>query len=155
PQERAVQEQAIDVQLELRNALRPLGEYERQLTRLREAEALAETLGDQRRLGRVLSHMGNCFYQTGEYERAVDVGERALRLPAALEDVALRAGTNAGLAGAYTMLGEYGRAIECATRIIASLAEDLLLGSLDGMLAPPSLEARTWMAWCLAEQGHF
>src|SRR5262249_53923418 len=47
-------EQAIDLRLALRTALRPLGDNARILAALREAETLATTLDDQHRLGQVL-----------------------------------------------------------------------------------------------------
>ena len=51
PERRDTLEQAIDLRFDLRNALTPLGEHERILDSLRDAEALAEALGDQQRLG--------------------------------------------------------------------------------------------------------
>jgi len=48
-------EQAIDLWLALRTALRPLGDYERSLAALHEAEALATALDDSRRLGQKAS----------------------------------------------------------------------------------------------------
>ena len=50
-------EQAIDLRIDLRNALSPLGEREQILGYLREAETLAEALGDHRRLGRLAGYM--------------------------------------------------------------------------------------------------
>src|SRR4029434_2009973 len=53
PEQRGTLEQAIDLRLALRTALRPLGEFERILTCLREAETLAAALNDTRRLGQI------------------------------------------------------------------------------------------------------
>jgi predicted ATPase len=52
PESRTTMEQAIDVRCELRMALVPLNEMGRIFDILREAEALAQALGDRRRLGR-------------------------------------------------------------------------------------------------------
>ena len=57
PESRDTREQAIDLRFDLRIALHPLGEYERGLDYLREAETLAEALDDQRRLGQVSAAM--------------------------------------------------------------------------------------------------
>jgi predicted ATPase len=57
PQGRETCAQAIDLRSHLGNALVPLGKFSRILDRLREAEPLAETLADQRRLGQVFSFM--------------------------------------------------------------------------------------------------
>ena len=51
PETRETLEQAIDLRFDLRTALFPLGEFERIFGCLREAEGLARTLDDQRRLG--------------------------------------------------------------------------------------------------------
>ena len=51
PEGRARQEQAIDVRFGLRHALGQRLENDRILTHLREAEGLAQALGDQHRLG--------------------------------------------------------------------------------------------------------
>ena len=53
PESRSTLEQAFDIRLELRPVLTQLGEVRQTLERLREAEALAERLNDDRRRGRV------------------------------------------------------------------------------------------------------
>src|SRR5262245_45214129 len=53
PEQRDTREQAIDLRLALRTALRPLGENTRSLAALHEAESLAVALDDHRRLGQV------------------------------------------------------------------------------------------------------
>ena len=53
PEQRDTLEQAIDLRLALRSALRPSGDFGRILACLREAEALAAALDDPRRLGQV------------------------------------------------------------------------------------------------------
>ena len=56
PETRETREQAIDIRFDLRNALFPLAEFGRIEGYLREAELLARTLDDQRRLGWVLAY---------------------------------------------------------------------------------------------------
>src|SRR5262249_56184954 len=53
PETREPREQAIDLRLALRSALRPLGDFRRMLATLREAEALAVALDDPHSLGPV------------------------------------------------------------------------------------------------------
>ncbi|HEY5868632.1 MAG TPA: hypothetical protein VI542_24245, partial [Candidatus Tectomicrobia bacterium] len=60
PDGRATREQAIDLRFDLRNALHPLHEERRLLTHLRQAETLAEALGDQRRLGHLAGYLSVC-----------------------------------------------------------------------------------------------
>ena len=61
PEQRDTRAQAIDLRLDLRNALFPLGDFGRILDLLREAESLTEALGDQGRLGRVSAFMIAAF----------------------------------------------------------------------------------------------
>jgi hypothetical protein len=62
---RETQAQAIDVRFELRHALLPLAEFGRIEEYLREAERLAQTLDDQRRLGWVSAYMSSHCLVTG------------------------------------------------------------------------------------------
>ena len=57
PQSPETREQAIDLRLDLQAPLNGLGEIERLLDYLREAEPLAGALGDLPRMGRVAAHM--------------------------------------------------------------------------------------------------
>ena len=78
PEQRATREQAIDLRVALRSALRPLGDFERILAALREAETLATALADSRRLGQVSHFLSNCFYFMGAYDQAIAAAQRAL-----------------------------------------------------------------------------
>jgi DNA-binding NtrC family response regulator len=83
PEQRRTQEQAIDLRYDLGNALQALGEFERRLAHLREAETLAEVLGDQRRLGELCTNMTHAFWTMGDYDNALTYSQRALTLAAA------------------------------------------------------------------------
>src|SRR4029450_6589179 len=76
PESRAMCELAIDLRLAMDDALWRLGEWGRVLASLREAEALAECLGDQRRLAHVSSEMADGFRILGDHERGVMAGQR-------------------------------------------------------------------------------
>ena len=86
PEHRDTREQAIDLRLDLRNALFPLGDFGRILDLLREAESLAEALGDQGRLGRVSAFMIAAFQMRGDPDRALASGQRTLSIAEALGD---------------------------------------------------------------------
>jgi class 3 adenylate cyclase/tetratricopeptide (TPR) repeat protein len=154
PETRERLEGAIDVRIDLRNSLVALGELGRMIDCLREAEALATTLGDQRRLGWVATFMANCLWHLGDHEHAVEAGRRALAIATVLEDLPLRAEANFRLGQAYHPLGDYGRAIEFLRASVedvpGALKYERLAGS--GLL---SVFSRTWLAWCLAELGEF
>ena len=57
-----------------------MGEQAKVFERMREAEALAETIDDQRRLGQISAYLSGYFVQAGDDPiQAMEKGERALR----------------------------------------------------------------------------
>jgi hypothetical protein len=79
-------ELTIDIRIDIRNALNPLGERARMGEHLREAEVLARRLGDQRRLGRIATFMVIQRLATGDYAEAINFGREALTIARALDD---------------------------------------------------------------------
>ena len=114
-------ERGIDLRFDLRNALSPLGERERILGYLREAETLVEALDDHRRRGRLAGYMAQHFNAMGDYDRAIASGQHALTLATTLGDLAL-VGAQQHLGCAYQALGDYRRASEFLSRNVTSLA---------------------------------
>ena len=107
------QAQAIDLRLDLRRALFPLGEIERIFVYLQEAQTLAEVLGDHHRLGRVSASLSNHFMQVGEPDRALASGRHALAIATDLGEVGLAVMVQHHLGLVYGGLGDYPRAVEC------------------------------------------
>jgi predicted ATPase/class 3 adenylate cyclase len=155
PDGRAVTEQAIDLRLGLHGALNALREApERMLDHLRRAATLAETLGDQRRLGQVYAEMSLNCWVAGEVDRAIVSGQRALALAATLRHVGLQARAHLSLGRAYYDTGDYPRAVESLERNVATLQGDLLsegFGSTNSVAA----SSRAWLSRCHAERGAF
>jgi len=155
PDSRAATEQAIDLRLGLSSALNALGEAPgRMLDHLRRAEALAETLGDQRRLGRVYANMSVTFWVAADVDRAMVYGQRALALAATLGHVSLQALASLRLGQVYYSAGDYPRAVESLERNVATLQGDLLserFGSINTVAA----SSRSWLSRCHAELGAF
>jgi DNA-binding SARP family transcriptional activator len=120
PQEAGHAERAMDLRLDLRNALVPLGETARIEERLREAEAIARTAGDRMRLGWISSYMSAVHWRRGTYETAVTLGRRALALAEALSDEALAVETNLYLGMAHYSLGEHDLALATLGRNLGS-----------------------------------
>ena len=87
---------------------------------LREAETLAETLDDPRRLGQICAHMTHAFWTTGDYDNALTCGQRALALAAATGDAVLQARVHGFLGTVYFSLGDYRRAIDVFGQAIPS-----------------------------------
>jgi class 3 adenylate cyclase len=72
--------ESLDLRFDLRNALFPLGESGRMGALLDEAEALAEAVGDQRRLGLALTFKVVQLAQAGDLVPAIQAGRRALAI---------------------------------------------------------------------------
>jgi tetratricopeptide (TPR) repeat protein len=158
PERRDTQEHAIDIRVDLRNVFFVLGEPEKILPHLQEAERLAQGLNDHRRLGRVSAYMSSYFWMRGDHDRALTTGHRALEIARALKDVNLEGETNLRLGQTYYGLGRYHQALEFLKRNLAT-REPLQLHVRDpsGRLAPHLLSAftSTWYVGCLAELGEF
>jgi class 3 adenylate cyclase/tetratricopeptide (TPR) repeat protein len=146
--------QAIDLRIELRHALWPLGENGKILDNLQKAATLAETLADQRRLARVLSAMGYSFWMLGEPDRVVESNQRALAIATSLADFALEAAANFALGLAYYSLGEYDRATGPLNRNLASLQGERMYGRF-GTAGVTSVLTIMTLAWCHGELGSF
>src|SRR5581483_4130190 len=154
PQSPPVLEQAIDLRIELRSALHPLGHLERVSDMLRQAERLAETLGDRRRQGKVLSYLAQAFRLAGDYSRAIDAGERAVRIADAFGDPSIEAPANFHLGQAFFQLGDYACAADYHWRNIRTLDGDAARDRL-GMAGFPVVFSRGHLSWSLAELGRF
>jgi class 3 adenylate cyclase/tetratricopeptide (TPR) repeat protein len=154
PESQALREQAIDVRLALRTALRPLGNSGRILAALREAEALAAALDDPRRLGQVSVFQSFHFHLMSAHDQAIAAGERALALATAGGEVVLHALANQYLGFAYQAQGDYPRAIDYLGQTVASL-EGARHRERFGQVFLPSVNSRAWLAVCHAELGTF
>jgi tetratricopeptide (TPR) repeat protein len=150
----ATLEEAFDIRLELRRVLSVLGDHPQMLNRLREAEALAGRLNDDRRRGRVFAFMTNIHAMLGDLDEALITGTRALEIAGRLGDLRLRILTTTYLEEAHTYRGDYERAVELATNILAVLPADW--GSEDfGATIPASIYHRFWLVGGLAALGRF
>ena len=147
-------EQMIDVRFDLRVSLLALGELGRIADCLTEAQRLAETLGDQQRLGRLAAYLTGYFYLVGDQDSALEAGERALALASARGDLALQIEANYRVGQVYFSLGEYGPAIDVLARSVEALRGDLVYERF-GLPALPSVISRTWLIQCLIERGDF
>jgi class 3 adenylate cyclase/tetratricopeptide (TPR) repeat protein len=154
PEQRATLEQAIDLRLALRSALIPFGDLARILGYMREAEALAVTLDDQRRLGEVLSFLTLYFRFMGAHDQAITAAQRALALATAGVDVGLHANANQQLGETYYTQGDYRRAIDCFGQTVTSL-EGARRRERFGQVILLAVHARAWLAVCYAELGIF
>jgi tetratricopeptide (TPR) repeat protein len=154
PEQRDTLEQAFDLRLALRSALRPGGDLRRTLVCLREAEALAVTLDDPRRLGQILVFLIIHFRLIGAHDQAMAAGQRALALATAGGDVAVHAMANQYLGQTAHDRGDYRRAIDCFGQTVVALDG---VGHREhfGAVFLPAASARAWLAVSHAARGMF
>src|SRR5262249_28939709 len=154
PQSRDTIEQAIDLRCDIRNALLLLGDLGRMFEYLYEAKALAETLGDQRRLGAVSSHLSALFNLTGDPERGIEAGRCTLDIATALGDPALRLLGNYRVGMYHHIVGDYRRAVGFMRRTVEALEGGLVQERL-GVSAPASSFTAGRLVTCLVQLGEF
>ena len=145
---------AIDLRLELRAALAPLGSYRRMHEVLTEAEQLAAAHADRRRLALVSAHLSNFFVLRGELVPAVDRGVRALELSSGEEDATVRILANANLSIASFAQGRFRQAIDFAAANVMALTGPRRFEKF-GLAVLPAVYCLTVTAIARAELGDF
>jgi tetratricopeptide (TPR) repeat protein len=154
PDDRETREQAIDLHFNLRTPLAALGERERVLEHLRAAEALANALGDQRRLARVNAYIARELLTQGEHEQAVTACERAIAMARTLDDYGLEVLATLFLGQAYYCLGDYPKLVEAQRRHLVPLDNPVVRERFGGIGLPFAF-SRMSLALALAERGEF
>jgi class 3 adenylate cyclase/tetratricopeptide (TPR) repeat protein len=153
PESRQALEEAVDIRFNLQASLFPLGELERMLSVLREAEALAGRLDDPRRLAWALVYGNFVHSQTGRLPAGRLLGDRALALGETLSDIGLLVVGRYYRAQAH-LGSDYAAAAELFRKNVETLDGDLTRERF-GLYGLPAVMSRGWMAWALAEQGRF
>jgi class 3 adenylate cyclase/tetratricopeptide (TPR) repeat protein len=154
PEQRGMIEQAIDLRLALRSALLPSGDQQRSLMYLREAESLAATLDDPRRLAQVSVFLAVYFDVMGAHDQAITTAQRALTLATASGDIVRQALANFYLGLAYQAQGDYRRALDCLRQTMASF-DRARHHERFGQFVPLAVSSRARLAACHAELGMF
>jgi class 3 adenylate cyclase/tetratricopeptide (TPR) repeat protein len=147
-------EQGIDLRFDLRPALAPMGEMEQLFAYLREAELLAEALGDQRRLGQALFYMTRAFWEMGDQERALETGQRVLSLANTLGDFGLQIMAQYSLGRVHSALGNYHQAVELLRKNVTLLKGELSREHF-GLTGLASVASSAFLSESLAELGEF
>jgi class 3 adenylate cyclase/tetratricopeptide (TPR) repeat protein len=154
PETRETREQAIDLHFNVRSPLATLVAGERVLEHLRAAEALANALGDERRLARVNAYLSRELSAQGEHEQAVTACERAITMARTLDDYGLEVVATLYLGLACYCLGDYPKAVEALGRNLVPL-DNPGVRERFGAIGFPFATSRTALALALGERGKF
>jgi class 3 adenylate cyclase/tetratricopeptide (TPR) repeat protein len=146
-------ELTIDIRLDLRNALNPLGEWARMGEHLHGAEGLARTLGDQHRLGRIATFMVIQCLVAGDYDEAIRFGQEALTIAHTLGDRSIEVVATYFLGQTHVATGELSAAATLLERNVA-LEGDLRYERF-GAAAIQSASSGAFLADVLSELGRF
>src|SRR5215472_12263483 len=153
PQDRAAVDQAIGLRISLRHALLELCELGRVNALLREADALAERVGDDSRRVRLACYLSNYFWLVGDHDAALDASRRAHAPAEPLADVTLRVSANFYLGQALHSLGDFRRSLECTRENVELIGGDLRRHRF--ALSSFLVHSLSWQAWVLSELGEF
>lgn len=155
PETRETLEQAIDLRFDLRNSLHTLAEFGRIEGLLHEAEGLARTLDDQRRLGWVSAYMSGHHVHTGGHVTDVRAfAQRVGTIGETLGDVPLQVAAQYYLLIACHLAGDY-RGTELGCRSLMQSLQGDRARERFGLAMFPAVLARAYLARTLAEQGLF
>ena len=154
PERRATLELAVDIRFELRTAVLTLGRMARVLETLREAEAFAERLGDQRRLAQASIFGGISHYATGELDEALTAHQRALGLAASVGDVGLQAVATEYIGLAHAARTDYRAAVEAFVQTIRLLPPEQARERF-GMVMMPAVFSQAFASHVLGDLGGF
>jgi class 3 adenylate cyclase/tetratricopeptide (TPR) repeat protein len=155
PDTREKLERAIDLRLDLRQSLFPLGELATGWRYLQEAEGLASTLDDPRRLGWVSAYMSGHHVHTGGHVTEVRTfAQRVEGIAERLGDVPLQIAAQYYLAAASHLSGDY-RATEQVCRRLMQSLHGQRTHERFGLVTAPAVWFRAQLARALAERGVF
>jgi class 3 adenylate cyclase/DNA-binding SARP family transcriptional activator len=146
--------QAMDLRFDLKRSLLPLGQFERILSYLHEAEGMARRLGDQRRLGQFSFHMCQTLGLSGKPAEALAFGQQGLALANSLEDLPLQVRGNLYVGATCLWTGDQPRAERLFLEILSALDGELS-GERFGLTEFPAVSARTYLIQMYASRGDF
>ena len=150
---RETTELTIDIHIDLRNALNPLGDLARMGEHLHKAEGLARTLGDQHRLGRIATFMVIQCLATGDYGEAVRFGHEALSIGRTLGERSIEVVATSFLGMTHAARGEFSDAAALLERNVSLEGE--LRSERFGAPAIQSALAGAHLADVLSQLGRF
>ena len=154
PEGEARAKAGVDFRLVVLNALIPLGDHAPIVRHLMDAELLARSLGDNRRLGLVYSQLTVAFWMSGEHVRALEAGEQALAAANALNHQQSQIGARFALGMVHHALGNLRQSIDIQRELLTDFAPGMDKERF-GWVGYPGVLIRTFLAGELVETGNF
>ncbi len=155
PESRQMMEQGMDIRIDMRSSLQPLGEQAKVLERMREAEVLAASIDDQRRLGQISAYLSGYFVQAGEDPtQAIEKAELAFTIASSIGDFNLQVQANHFLGTSHRMIGDYDRAIYHFKKNVDSLVGDQIYDRF-GLAFLASVGSHSQLVEILSDRGEF
>jgi class 3 adenylate cyclase/tetratricopeptide (TPR) repeat protein len=143
----------IDTRLELRSALFQLGRHTSIAEHLAHAQARAEQIGDEGRLGWIHIYHAHHFGAEGEDARSEAAALMALDSATRSGDQALELKATFHLVQLYARTAQYARAVRLNRRLVDAMDSASPAGA--DISSAQLVVARLWLLWCLAELGSF
>jgi len=143
----------IDMRLELRSALFQLGRHATIAEHLAQAQARAEQIGDEGRLGWIQIYQAHHFGAEGDDARSETAALLALDSATRCGDQGLELKATFHLVQLYARTAQYARAVALNRRLVDT-TDQANPASAD-ISSVQLVVARLWLLWCLAELGAF
>ena len=134
------------------NALIPLGEQDRLVRDLKEAEKLCDAVGEPKRTCSILCQLTNALWMVGKHSEAFSASSRAVELAREIEHAPLQIAANYNLAMVYHAMGDFDNCIRLEQSILKVLSGDMEVSRL-GWSGYPSVFCRTFYGNSLVELG--
>lgn len=145
---------AIDLRLRAYAALLAMGDIDRLVAVMREADQLARSIGDKRRQAATLSQLSSGLWLAGQHRAGLEHAELAESLASEIQDFGIGLAARFNRATLHHALG----IIREATQLFSSIL-DTLEGELEykrfGWTALPSVLTCGFLTWCAVELGEF
>jgi class 3 adenylate cyclase len=135
------------------NALIPLGEQDRLVRDLKEAEKLCDAVGEPKRTCSILCQLTNALWMVGKHDEAFHASSRAVELANEINHVPLQIAARYNLAMVYHAMGDFKDCINLEKTILSALTGDMEVSRL-GWSGYPSVFCRTFYGNSLIELGH-
>jgi class 3 adenylate cyclase/tetratricopeptide (TPR) repeat protein len=145
---------AVDLRLHVYPALLAMGDIDRLIAIMREADQLAHDLGDKRRQAATLCQLASGLWLAGQHRTGLEYAETAETLASEIQDFSIGLAARFNRANLHHALGMVGEAAQMYASILDALEGDLRYKRL-GWTALPSVLTCGFLAWCAVDMGDF